>query len=120
MFGWVIEMSAPRYALWWMRQGCRWSAAIIFCVGLATPIGSANAGPKAGITGTISKAEPTSKQDGTPAHPFSDASQCPSSTDLIIWPSGRSIPRIPPSIAVCFVGSQSFDDGRPTVNVRQR
>jgi uncharacterized Zn-binding protein involved in type VI secretion len=96
--------------------------AIIIC-GLAASIGSSNAGPKSAkgdITGTVSKVEPPSKQDGTPAHPFGDASQCPSSTDLIIWPSGRSIPSIPPSIAVCFVGNQSFNDGRPTVHVRQR
>ena len=27
------------------------------------------------ITGTVSKAEPPTKQDGTPAHPYADASQ---------------------------------------------
>jgi hypothetical protein len=26
------------------------------------------------------------KQDGTLAHPYADASQCPSSTDIVIWP----------------------------------
>ena len=112
-----IEMSKTHHFPQWTRW-C-WAAAVII-LGLAASIGSANAGPKGDITGTVSKAEPPSKQDGTPAHPFADASQCPSSTDLIIWPSGRSIPRIPPSIAVCFVGSQSFNDDRPTVHLRQR
>jgi hypothetical protein len=110
-------MSETRY----VPQRTRWCrAAAIIILGLAAPLGSSKAGPKGDITGTVSKAEPPSKQDGTPAHPFADASQCPSSTDLIIWPSGRSIPRIPPSIAVCFVGSQSFNDGRPSVPIRQR
>jgi hypothetical protein len=67
-----------------------------------------------------SKAEPPIKQDGTPAHPFADASQCPSSTDLIIWPRDRATPSVPPGISVCFVGSQSFNDNGPAVQVRQR
>src|SRR6516225_2321902 len=62
-------------------------------------------------TGTVSKTEPAVTQDGTPAHPYADASQCPSNTDLIIWPSGRSVPSLPPGISVCFVGDQSFKDG---------
>jgi len=44
------------------------------------------------------------KQDGTPAHPFADASQCPLNTDLVFWPNSRSIPSIPSGISVCFVG----------------
>ena len=48
------------------------------------------------ITSTISKAEPTTKQDGTAAHPYAAVSQCPPSTDLIFWPIGRSIPSFPP------------------------
>jgi len=35
------------------------------------------------ITGTIAKAEPSTKQDGTPTHPYADAGQCPPSTDVI-------------------------------------
>ena len=57
-------------------------------------------------------------QDGTPAHPYADASQCPSNTDLIIWPSGRAVPSLPPGIAVCFVGDQSFKNGDSDVKVR--
>ena len=57
-------------------------------------------------------------QDGTPAHPYADASQCPSNTDLIIWPSGRAVPSLPPGIAVCFVGDQSFKNGDSGVQVR--
>jgi hypothetical protein len=45
------------------------------------------------------------KQDGTPAHPYAVASQCPLNTDLVFWPNGSSTPSIPPSISVCFVGS---------------
>jgi hypothetical protein len=44
------------------------------------------------------------KRDGTLAHPYADVSQCPLSTDLVFWPNGRSIPSIPSSISVCFVG----------------
>jgi hypothetical protein len=51
--------------------------------------------------------------------PYADASQCPSNTDLIIWPSGRSVPSLPPGISVCFVG-QPFNDSGPYVQVRQR
>ena len=79
-----------------------------------------NGGSKNDTTGTVSKAEPATKPDGTPAHPYADASQCPSSTDLIIWPSGRSIPSLPPGISVCFVGGQSFNDSGSDVQIRQR
>ena len=44
------------------------------------------------------------KQDGTPARLYADASQCPLITDIVFWPNGRSIPSMPPSISVCFVG----------------
>jgi hypothetical protein len=81
---------------------------------------SASSGPKDDATGTVSRAEPAIKQDGTPAHPFADASQCPSSTDLIIWPNGRSVPSLPPGISVCFVGNQSFNDSTSDVRVRRR
>ena len=96
----------------------------VIVIGLAI-IGSAalspsEAGPKDDMTGTVSKAEPPLKQDGTPTHPFADANQCPSSTDLIIWPNGRAVPSIPPGISVCFVGNQSFNDDAPDVQVRQR
>ena len=43
------------------------------------------------------------KQDGTPAHPYADAPQCPLSIDLVFWPNGRSIPSMPSGISVCFV-----------------
>jgi hypothetical protein len=72
------------------------------------------------ITGTVSKAEPPTKQDGTPAHPYADASQCPPSTDVVIWPSGRTIPSIPLGISFCVVGNQSFNDSDPNVQVRDR
>ncbi len=74
------------------------------------------------ITGTISRVEPTAMQDGTPAHPYADANQCPPSTDLVVWPkNGNSIPSIPPEISVCFVGDQSFNNSAgPDVRVRVR
>ena len=73
------------------------------------------------ITGTIAKAEPSTKQDGTPTHPYADAGQCPPSTDVIVWPKeGRSIPSIPPSISVCFVGDRSSANGGSDVEVRDR
>jgi uncharacterized Zn-binding protein involved in type VI secretion len=93
------------------------SAFIGFAAIVAQP---ADAGPKDDMTGTVSKAEPPVKQDGTPAHPYGDASQCPSSTDVIIWPSGHSVPSVPPGISVCFVGGQSFNDTGSGVQVRGR
>jgi hypothetical protein len=82
------------------------------------------AGPKSRVpkdtTGTISKAEPSIKQDGTAAHPYAHDSQCPSSTDLVIWPNGRAIPSVPPGISVCFVGAQSFNTSGPAPQVRKR
>jgi hypothetical protein len=68
-------------------------------------------------TGTVSKAEPAQKQDGTQSRPFADASQCPSSTDLIIWPNGRAIPS---EISACFVSNQSFNEGGSDVQVHGR
>jgi len=112
-------MSESRYALKWMRWGWLLSLAI-GAIGLAASTEPGRAGPKDDMTGTISKAEPPIKQDGTPTHPFADASQCPSSTDLIIWPRDRAIPSVPPGISVCFVGTQSFNNNGPAVQVRQR
>jgi hypothetical protein len=59
--------------------------------------------PTSGTAGTGSIAE-LIKQDGTPTHPYADASHCSLSTDLVFWPNSRSIPSMPPSISVCFVG----------------
>jgi hypothetical protein len=98
----------------------------IAIVGLAAIVARPSvAGPKAGrpkddTTGTVSKAEPTIKQNGTAAHPYADDSQCPSTTDLVIWPNGRAIPRLPPGISVCFVGEQSFNTSGPAPQVRKR
>ena len=73
------------------------------------------------ITGTVSQTEPTINEDGTPAHPYADASGCPAKTDIIIWPSGRSVPSIPPSISVCFVGNQPVEiSGATPVQMRDR
>jgi hypothetical protein len=78
-------------------------------------------GAMAQVTGTVSQAEPPAKQDGTPAHPYSDAGQCPARTDVVFWPSGNSVPSIPPSISVCFVGNQPFENSGPArIEVRDR
>jgi hypothetical protein len=78
-------------------------------------------GTQAEITGTISQTEPPVRPDGTAAHPYSDASQCPTHTDLVFWPSGRLVPSFPASISVCFVGNESFENGGPDrVEVRGR
>jgi hypothetical protein len=58
--------------------------------------------------------DPTGGTAGTgsiagPAYPYADASQCPLSTDLVFWPNSRSIPSMPPSISVCFVGKSVRD-----------
>jgi hypothetical protein len=91
----------------------------IFGLAAIFPLTTA-AAPKDDTTGTVSKAEPATKQDGTPGHPYEDASQCPSSTDLVIWPNGQSIPSLPPEISVCFVGGQSFNNTDSDVQIRQR
>jgi hypothetical protein len=76
---------------------------------------------KGDVTGTVSQTEPPLKHDGTAAHPYPDASQCPPRTDLVFWPSGRSVPIIPPGISVCFVGNQSFENSGPDrLEVRDR
>ncbi len=74
--------------------------AVIALAGIA--VGYIN-DPTRGNTDTASIVERI-KQDGTSAHPYADASQCPLSTDLVFWPNGRSIPSMPSSISVCFVG----------------
>jgi uncharacterized Zn-binding protein involved in type VI secretion len=103
------------------RARRRWVALVIFFIGLGAVFPQpASSGSKDDTTGTVSKAEPPIKQEGSPAHPYADASQCPSNTDLIIWPSGSSVPSLPPGISVCFVGGQSFNDSGPGVQVRQR
>src|SRR5262249_44054296 len=65
------------------------------------------------INGTGSKTVPPITQNGTPTHPFADASQCPPKTDLIFWPSGRAVPSIPPGISVCVVGNEPFESSDP-------
>jgi uncharacterized Zn-binding protein involved in type VI secretion len=114
------KMSERSYDPKRARRG--WVALLtIVVLGLAAILPRpASSGSKDDTTGTVSKAEPPVTQDGTPAHPYADASQCPSNTDLIIWPSGRSVPSLPPGISVCFVGDRSFNDGDSGVQVRQR
>ncbi len=73
------------------------------------------------VTGTVSKAVPPLKQDGTSAHPYADASRCSPKTDLVFWlRNDRAIPSIPPSISVCFVGDKSSSDSGPSLEVRDR
>ena len=74
--------------------------AVIALAGVA--VGHLN-DPTSGTAGTGSIAE-LIKQDGTSAHPYADASQCPLNTDLVFWPNSRSIPSMPARISVCFVG----------------
>jgi len=47
-------------------------------VAVAVVITSQISGIQAHITGTMSPTNPLATQDGTAAHPYSDASQCPS------------------------------------------
>jgi hypothetical protein len=65
------------------------------------------------ITGPISQTELDLKQDGSAAHPYSDANQCPTRTDVVFWPNASSVPRMPPGISVCFVGNQPFETSGP-------
>lgn len=84
---------------------------------MTAPISAINA-PINDNHGTVSKAEPSIEQDGTPAHPYADASQCPTSIDLVFWPrNDRPIPNMPPGLSVCFVGTQSFTNADPDLTV---
>ena len=78
-------------------------------------------GAQAQITGTISQTEPPVRADGSAAHPYAVATECPAHTDLVFWPSGRSVPNFPASISVCFVGNEPFENSGPDrVEVRDR
>ncbi len=106
-----------------LKRGClRWLAVFaVVVIGFAAVAVAQVNDPKDDITGTVSKAEPPAKQDGTPAHPYADASQCSPSTDLIIWPKSGAVPSVPPGISVCFVGDHSFNNsGGPNMEVRGR
>ena len=95
----------------WTHQG-RMAFFTIVVIGVASfALAQTNADD---TSGTVSKAEPPTKQDGTPAHPYADANDCPAATDLIIWPKAdHPVPSIPPQISVCFVGNQSFNSSGP-------
>lgn len=108
------------YGLKWRHL--RWVAFFaVVVVALASIAAGQVNDPKDDITGTVSKAEPPAKQDGTPSHPYAEASQRSPGTDLIIWPKNNAIPNIPPGISICFVGNHSFNtsDG-PNLEVRGR
>jgi hypothetical protein len=104
------------------RRGLRRDCFVLLTlVGMAVPTIAFSQinGSKDEITDTQS--EPPIKQDGTAAHPYSDASQCPARTDMIFWPSRRSVPSMPPNITVCFVGNQPFESSGPDrVELRDR
>jgi hypothetical protein len=83
-------------------------------------IGSITAVRADDIAGTVAKAEPPTKQeDGTLAHPYADANQCPPKTDIIIWPKEwRSDPSFPREFAVCYVMGQSKNNDIQRVRER--
>jgi hypothetical protein len=107
-----MQANRKAYGRKWVARG---RFILLTLVGVAVPaIAFAQINDtKDEITGTVSQSEPPIKQDGSPAHPYSDASQCPARTDVIFWPSARSAPSIPPSISVCFVGNQPFESSGP-------
>ena len=83
------------YARKWTR--CDWVLLSIFAIIALAGIAVGHPAGRGSIAELI-------KQDGTPAHPYADAGQCPLSTDLVFWSNSRSIPSMPRSISVCFVG----------------
>jgi hypothetical protein len=112
-------MSKKSYGLKWERR--EWVVFFtVVVIATAAIVAREISAPKGDITGTVSKAEPPIKRDGTSAHPYADASQCPPSTNLIFWPNGRSIPSIPRAVSVCFVGDESLNKGGPNLEVRDR
>ena len=73
------------------------------------------------ISGAVSKVEALSGQDGTLAHPYADANQCPLSTDIVIWPEEwQSIPNFPRVFSVCFVGGQPKKNNGGGLELRGR
>ena len=95
----------------WRRRRCEVFVAISF-IGVLGITVRAVSGEKNDITGTVSKAEPPTLQDGTAAHPYADVSHCPSKVDIIFWSrNDQPIPIIPPSISVCFVGDRPLNSG---------
>jgi len=105
----MLEKSSMRN---WRRRG--WLVVFtVFVIGIAAIVMQQSNRREDDITGTVSQTEPPLQQEGTPAHPYVDASRCPPRTDLVFWPSGRSVPSFPPGISVCFVGGQSFENSGP-------
>jgi hypothetical protein len=103
-------MFEKSYRLKWILQG----SMAFFTIGISLATFALRQTSADDITGTVSKAEPPNKQDGTPAHPYAVASQCPATTDIVIWPKNDSpVPSVPPGISVCFVGNQSFNSSGP-------
>jgi len=102
-----LKMFENSYGLKPARR--RWALllAIVTIGGAVMAVRPASSGSNDDTTGTVSKAEPALKQDGTPAHPFADASQCPSSTNLIIGRAGaRSRPFLPKYRSVSLANSR--------------
>jgi hypothetical protein len=70
---------------------------------------------------TVAKVAPTSKPDGTPAHPYADVNECPPGTDIVVWPEKwHSIPNIPRVFSVCFVRGQPKNNNGGGLEVRDR
>lgn len=99
----------------------RWVALFAGVVAIATIATWHITAPNDEITSTVSKPRPSIERDGTSARPYADASQCPPSTDVVIWPNDdRPIPSIPPDISVCVVATQSLNDAGPDRHVGDR
>jgi hypothetical protein len=102
--GWLSSLKMFRKIYARKRTRRDWALLCTFAVialgGIV--VGHLNA-PTGGATETASIFEHL-KQDGTAAHPYADANQCPLNTDLVFWPNGHPIPSMPRSISVCFVG----------------
>lgn len=58
---------------------------------------------QAEMTGTVAQTAQAGP-DGTAAHPYADASECPAHTDVVFWPTLLKTPDFPSTISVCFVG----------------
>ena len=113
----VEKLDGPK----WKRRQAVVSVVINF-VGIIGMTVAAMADRNSDVTGAVSKAEPPTQQNGTAAHPYADASHCPSKVDIIFWSrNDQPIPTIPPSISVCFVGDRPLNNGSgPEVEVRER
>jgi hypothetical protein len=99
-------MSEKIYGAKWGHREWLVFVTIVLIAIVGVTIG-AMTGPEKDITGTVSKTEPTTQQDGTAGHPYADASHCPSKVGIIFW--SKNDQPIPTMLNECSESQTSLD-----------